>query len=55
MYVIDEWKIIYSIRVYNKDDGDFIFIDKYIILWLKIGVINGVGSKIFENFILLDI
>lgn len=29
-YNIDDWKGVYSIKVYNKDDGDYI-IDKYII------------------------
>lgn len=29
-YNIDDWKIVYNIIVYNKDDGGYI-IDKYII------------------------
>lgn len=55
MYATDEWKTIHSIRVYNKDDGDFTLIDKHITLRLKTGATNGVGSKIFENLILPDI
>lgn len=54
-YATDEWKSILSIRVHNKDDGDFTLIDKHITLRLKTGATNGIGSKIFENIILPDI
>lgn len=54
-YDTDEWKKIHSIRVYNKDDGDFTLIDKHITLRLETGATNGVGSKIFENLALPDI
>lgn len=54
-YATDEWKSIYNVRVYNKDDGDFTIIDKHITLRFKTGVTYGNGSKIFENLILPDI
>lgn len=54
-YATDEWKSILSIRVHNKDDGDFTLIDKHITLRLKTGATNGIGSKIFEKIILPDI
>lgn len=54
-YATDEWKNVHSIRVYNKDDGDFTLIDQHITLRLETGATNGVGSKIFENIILPDI
>lgn len=48
-YATDEWKNVHSIRVYNKDDGDFTLIDQHITLRLETGATNGVGSKIFEK------
>lgn len=54
-YNIDDWKVIYNIVVYNKDDVKYNFIDKYIILCFEMGGIFGFGSKIFDRIIFLDI
>lgn len=53
-YNTDDWKGVHSIKVYNKDDGDYT-IDKHITLRLETGGTSGTGSKIFDNIILPDI
>lgn len=46
-YEIDDWKVIYSILIYNKDNGVYEVNDKYIIFCFEIGFIESFGSKIF--------
>lgn len=53
-YNTDDWKGVHSIKVYNKDDGDYT-IDKHITLRLETGGTSGTGSKIFDSIILPDI
>uniref|UniRef100_A0A8W8NV44 VWFD domain-containing protein n=1 Tax=Magallana gigas TaxID=29159 RepID=A0A8W8NV44_MAGGI len=53
-YNTDDWKGVHSIKVYNKDDGDYT-IDKHITLRLETGGTSGTGSKIFDRIILPDI
>lgn len=54
-YDTDDWKVIHTKKVYNRDDGDFDILDKHITLRFATGVTNGVGSKMFDSLTLQDI
>lgn len=54
-YETDDWKVIHSIPIYNKDNGVYEVNDKHITLRLETGFIESPGSKIFEYLTLPDI
>lgn len=54
-YETDDWKVIHSIPIYNKDNGVYEVNDKHITLRLETGFTESPGSKIFQNLTLPDI
>nr|XP_022310403.1 uncharacterized protein LOC111115834 isoform X2 [Crassostrea virginica] len=54
-YDTDDWRVIHTKKVYNRDDGDFDILDKQVTLRFATGVTNGVGSKFFDSITLQDI
>lgn len=54
-YETDDWKVIHSIPIYNKDNGVYEVNDKHITLRLETGFTESPGSKIFEYLTLPDI
>lgn len=54
-YETDNWKVIHSIPIYNKDNGVYKINDKHITLRLETGFTESPGSKIFQYLSLPDI
>nr|XP_034320141.1 uncharacterized protein LOC117687527 isoform X50 [Crassostrea gigas] len=54
-YETDDWKVIHSIPIYNKDNGVYEVNDKHITLRLETGFTESPGSKIFQYLTLPDI
>lgn len=54
-YSTDDWKQIHTIKIFNRDNGDYTDFDRHITLRLETGGTNGEGSQIFSNILLPDI
>lgn len=54
-YSTDDWKQTHTIKIFNRDNGDYTDFDRHITLRLETGGTNGEGSQIFSNILLPDI
>jgi hypothetical protein len=54
-YSTDDWKKIHTIKVFNRDNGDYTDFDRHITLRLETGGTSKKGSQIFSKITLPDI